>query len=410
MTDAQKQNLKRVLTIFFSVLALVYIVYQVHLITDEGVATEVAYSYTESDTVNTDTFIVRKESYIKTGTTDGTIISIINDGNRVSKGEAVAALFNDEAAAENYAQITSLKENLERYQRLNSQNGSYAVDISAMNSNIADSVIDLVASVDDNDFTSLQDNIYNVRDEIVTRQVATGEDVPLDSLIANLTEDYETIVKQGTSHTDITSSDSVYYFGGTDGYENTVDYDKVTELSVTDINNILEAEPEKVPDTAIGKVFTNFDWYMLCVVDTNHAGDLGVGDTVTVNLPYSAVSSVPASVVAVNAAQDDKKTAVILKSNYMNSDIAQLRKEYAEIVIKSYTGLKVRSSAIRVNDDGEKGVYVKEGNICTFKKLDIIYQEDDYVLSKTSEDSDYLALYDNVILEGKGLYDGKIIS
>lgn len=410
MSDAQKKVLKRVLSIVFSILVLAYIVYQVYLITDEGLDTEVAYSYTLSDTVDADTFIVRNESYIKAASTEGTVISIINDGNRVSKGETVAAQFADETAASNYAQMTDLKANLERYQRLNSQSSSYAVNVSTMNSKVAESVMDLVSSVEAGDLTELENKVYDVREKVITRQIATGEDVPLDSLISDLTTQYKTLSAKGATHTDITSSSSGYYYGGTDGYESTVNYDEVASLTASDIETVLTAEPGKVPSTAIGKVYTSFDWYMLAAVSTDEARNLSVGDTVTVNLPYSAVSSVPATVFAINPEEGTEKTAIVLKCNYMNSDIAQLRKEYAEIVIHSYTGLKVKSSAIRVNEDGEKGVYVKSGNICTFKKLDIIYTEDDYVLSKVSEDSDYLALYDNVILEGKGLYDGKIIS
>jgi hypothetical protein len=34
-----------------------------------------------------------------------------------------------------------------------------------------------------------------------------------------------------------------------------------------------------------------------------------------------------------------------------------------------------------------------------FKKVDVIYRGDDYVISKASADDDYLALYDDIIVE-----------
>ena len=48
-----------------------------------------------------------------------------------------------------------------------------------------------------------------------------------------------------------------------------------------------------------------------------------------------------------------------------------------------------------------KGVYILKGEQVTFKKIDVIYEGDDYVLSKVHEDdSSYLALYDDIMIEG----------
>ena len=55
--------------------------------------------------------------------------------------------------------------------------------------------------------------------------------------------------------------------------------------------------------------------------------------------------------------------------------------------------------AIHFNSDKEKGVYVILGQDVQFKKIDIIYEGDDYVLSKNSSNEDYLLLYDQILLE-----------
>ena len=55
--------------------------------------------------------------------------------------------------------------------------------------------------------------------------------------------------------------------------------------------------------------------------------------------------------------------------------------------------------------DGELGVYIKYGNLVKFKKVDIIYETDDYILSSATEGSgSYLSLYDEIITSGKNLY------
>ena len=62
-------------------------------------------------------------------------------------------------------------------------------------------------------------------------------------------------------------------------------------------------------------------------------------------------------------------------------------------------------------------MYVLTCNIVRFQPLDVIYSGDDYVVSTLlNEDTysdnkvPYLKIYDAVILEGKDLKDGKLIS
>ena len=48
-----------------------------------------------------------------------------------------------------------------------------------------------------------------------------------------------------------------------------------------------------------------------------------------------------------------------------------------------------------------KGVYIIKGEQVTFKKIDVIYEGSDYVLSAVhEEDGSYLSLYDDIMLEG----------
>ena len=58
--------------------------------------------------------------------------------------------------------------------------------------------------------------------------------------------------------------------------------------------------------------------------------------------------------------------------------------------------------------DGQTGVYINSGRVVRFRKIDIVYSTDDYVISKMSDEDGFLQLYDEVIIEGKDeLYDGK---
>ena len=46
-----------------------------------------------------------------------------------------------------------------------------------------------------------------------------------------------------------------------------------------------------------------------------------------------------------------------------------------------------------------KGVYIREGEQVLFKKINVIYEGSDYVLSEITGDKEFLALYDDIMIE-----------
>ena len=55
----------------------------------------------------------------------------------------------------------------------------------------------------------------------------------------------------------------------------------------------------------------------------------------------------------------------------------------------------------RTVTSSHKGVYVLKGEQVEFKKIDVVFEGSDYILSKVNEtDKSYLALYDNIMIEG----------
>ena len=85
------------------------------------------------------------------------------------------------------------------------------------------------------------------------------------------------------------------------------------------------------------------------------------------------------------------------------------RRETIQIRLKEYTGLRVASSAVRVVD-GVRGVYVLSGIAAKFKPVNILYSNANFTICETdTTKSSSLKLYDEVIVEGKDLYDGKMV-
>ena len=95
---------------------------------------------------------------------------------------------------------------------------------------------------------------------------------------------------------------------------------------------------------------------------------------------------------------DDGKILVVMSCDKLDEELASTRIASSMIVFDEFTGVRVPRKAIRFNGD-QKGVYVILGKDITFKKIDVIYEGDDFVLSKNTDDQRYLLLYDQILLE-----------
>ncbi len=96
---------------------------------------------------------------------------------------------------------------------------------------------------------------------------------------------------------------------------------------------------------------------------------------------------------------DASKSVVIIKCDEITHDLVQHRTERVEMISGEFEGIKVPRKAIRFLNS-EKGVYVKLGERISFKKIDVIYEGGDYVLSSLDAGDGYLALYDDIVVEG----------
>lgn len=71
---------------------------------------------------------------------------------------------------------------------------------------------------------------------------------------------------------------------------------------------------------------------------------------------------------------------VVLACREYLAETTQLRHQTAQIVLHSYTGLRLPSVCLRQQEDGTLGVYCAQGSFSRFKPVDMVYQGDDYVL------------------------------
>ena len=101
-----------------------------------------------------------------------------------------------------------------------------------------------------------------------------------------------------------------------------------------------------------------------------------------------------------------------LLCDYINEDVVTLEKENAQITFQVYEGLRVDAAARRVSE-GEDYVYVKRGNTAQKRYIDVIFEDQNYILvnpdSQDTQEKTYLKMYDEVITDTGNLYEDKVL-
>lgn len=407
-TNLNKNQTKQLFFSIVGVLIIAYFVYQIVQMNTNPYKTEIALERQIQSTISTKAFIVRDETYISASNGGGTVVSIAEDGKRVSSGDGVAIVFQDENSAATYVRIKELEKEIDYYKQLDNRVGLGVNAPSSYNKLIDDACISFISATREKIGSDFDDALIDLRDAITTRQLAIGEKVSAEAKLAELEAELVSLNQKTVNYSTVTSPSSGYYIGSVDGYENAIAYADVKNVNCEKISSLISSQPGSSPSEVMGKLVDNFDWFILCNIPYNDSGKINVGATIKVNVPNTTVGTLKCTVVEKGDREGDQ-VAVVLKCNTMNRDVANLRIHNVELITEDYTGIRIQNTAIR-EVDGQKGVYVKSGNIIQFKNISIVYSTEDFSVIEIVNDSSYVKQYDTIITEGVDLYDGKVIS
>ncbi len=393
-------------------LILVFFVYQFAVYRSSkkntsDVPTQTALVRTISRNIETRGFVVREESVLA-ARYSGTVVPRVENGSKVSAGDTVAEIYSSANDAQYLLDLDVVQKQIAYYEEIQTLNAeSIYENKETYNANIAKSLFRLIEAVNGNDLAALSERLQDLsvsttkKQNAVNRQtVDVTERLNALYLRREVLQDYISI---GNA---LAADRAGYYVNRADGYEDAADYPTVESISPEDVEELLQVEPEQVPYN-VGKLITQFNWYLVCIVKSEDAAELRVGGKVPVSFSGYSGGSVRMQVAAVNESADGR-AAVVFKSNLMNSEIASLRDENIKICLEEYSGYAVDREALR-KLDGVDGVYVKVGNLARFRKVNIVYSDESIILAEAAAGEGYLRLYDEIITKGTDLYDGKII-
>ena len=405
--DKKKMN---AVYIVAGVIFIIFFLYQVFKINYQPVKTQVALNKTVASTAVTDAFVVRDEYPIEASVT-GTLVPLVEDGKRVASQDDVAVVFTSDDAAKAYNEIKAVKEEIEYFSSLQNKVGVQTADITPLDERIYSACEAYSVAISKGNISSYEAFENNIRDAMTSRQLSTGTIIDPSARLGELNAKLAQLQGANIGYNTIKAPHPGYYISVADGYESTVDYKNVMSMTTSQISDLFDGSKTQKGnvDNYMGKLVDGFNWYLLCVVNYEDAVKLSIGSKAKVEFTMTTAEPINAVVAAICDTADGK-TGVILECNLMSTQYASLRTEQIRITFDEHTGFQVPNKAIR-EVDGQKGVFVLNGNIVKFKKINIDYSDSEMsICNNPNNENGFVELYDNIIVEGTDLYDGKILN
>lgn len=397
---------RRILEIAAVLFTVGFLAYQFFASYYSAITTESAIYYEYSQGVELNGTIIRNEHTVSLSD-DGTLHYIISDGERVAKGGVIAQVFTSDKASAAATRIAEIEKQLKTVEEIEGYNNVNAVDLNTVNSKIAQSLDAFLYKVSTNRF----DGADALQNELLTaltkKQVAIGENTDFTAIKEKLNNEKQSLVSvMGSAKANCVADYSGYFVSGSDGYESVL---LTEDLSVYTPEFMAELKPQTVTDSdRIGKIVGDYEWYVAATVSLGESMFYKNGDTVKLRIE-AADQTVTATVERVNFSKDKNTATIVLSCNEMSSDLATMRSGKMTIIREEYEGLRISQKSLRFVN-GVTGVYVVSGLEVKFVSVEILYSNDEYAICKlNTTDEEKLRLYDEVVVKGRGLYDGKII-
>ena len=403
----------KALLLLFAVVMVFSIVY--HLLF-QGYRTENAIYYEVSDASVFQGVYIRDES-VERYSGQGYVRYCVSDGAKLGVGSVIAEIYEDEKQIDLRRRVAEKQAELQILTKIENPGTSESAQPNHLASLIAEQYRTLVQQRERGDYSTLRDSKQEMTVLMSTYEKITNPSLNLKSRITELKDEIAILQSQETEplHT-VRASRSAYFVSFTDGYEDTLTVDGITRLTPEQLAAVSDegSGTGESGDDAIGKLIDGYAWYIAGVFD-NTKLRLSEGDTASVRLE-SLGRKLTVTVESLISAGDITRTQAVFRCEQLTHEVVQHRTERVEILRKTVAGIKVPRSAIRFkeleetvkNKDGTTytqttnymGVYVRIGETAEFRKLDIVYEDENFYLSSLSAGKGYVALYDDIIVKG----------
>ena len=394
----------KILSVAILVAVVLYFGVQLRNYLSDPLTTTMVYSATAEDVISVNGYLVRDEETFSSSA--ATLSHEQTEGAKVGIGQTIAVAYSNSTALDTVAQIETLELQLRQLQFALE---SYLDPDAALklDSTIHEELLSVHRIAADGDYTEVADELSELKASVMKRDYTYTDKESIEADIAAAKGEIEAKRASLSVVENIRAPQSGTYSAVCDGYETVLTPDGLAELTAAKLEAVKPAES----DANVGKLIYGDRWYYAAAISEEDAALLAKRSRVTLRFAKGLQFDLTMDIRSIGEAENGKCILVLYSDKYL-SQTTTLRHQAAELILRSYEGLRLPSNALRVNEEGVPGVYCVVGVTARFKPVDVVYQGDGYVLVKAAsgtEGTAVLRIGDEVIATSGELHDGKVV-
>ena len=393
------------LSVLLLILAAVYIIVQLYAILGRTYRTETAIAYTMEDTLELPGIAMFDSAGVPGS---GNLGYLVEDGERVTEGTVLAEVYTDPAQGTRREELDRLDRQIDLLTKSENSVGS---DLTLLTTQTQNALYDLLDQLDTAAYTGMRDAIDEFLLAQNRLQVSTGQSGGFDATIAALQAERDAAAAALQGLTEITADRNGYFISTAAAQPLALSEEELKNDTPAALNARLQQPLETTGADWAGRIVTGFSWRFYGVCTLAQADRFDGVTRVQIRVPGKQDEALDATVVEVLPDEESGLAKVTLECNTINANVLHFAQEEAEIVLATYEGIRVNKEALHIVD-GERGVYVKYGSLQRFRRIEIEFEDESYLLLPADGavgEASEVRLYDEIIVEGPNLQDGGLV-
>lgn len=393
------------LSVLLLILAAVYIIVQLYAILGRTYRTETAIAYTMEDTLALPGIAMFDSAGVPGS---GNLGYLVEDGERVTEGTVLAEVYTDPAQGARREELDRLDRQIDLLTKSENSVGS---DLTLLTTQTQNALYDLLDQLDTAAYTGMRDAIDEFLLAQNRLQVSTGQSGGFDATIAALQAERDAAAAALQGLAEITADRNGYFISTAAAQPLALSEEELKNDTPAALNARLQQPLETTGADWAGRIVTGFSWRFYGVCTLAQADRFDGVTRVQIRVPGKQDEALDATVVEVLPDEESGLAKVTLECNTINANVLHFAQEEAEIVLATYEGIRVNKEALHIVD-GERGVYVKYGSLQRFRRIEIEFEDESYLLLPADGaigEASEVRLYDEIIVEGPNLQDGGLV-
>jgi len=395
--------LMKILPIAVLAAVLVYFAVQLYNYLSDPVNTTLVTEGQAEDTIALNGWLLRDEEVLPAQS--GTLSRVRQEGERVGVGQVLARVYANDGALQTVSQIETLELQL---QQLQFALTSYLNPDAALklDTSITGDILTLRQALTGGDYTAAEGDIAPLKAAVLKRDHPYASQEEIQTEIKSVEGQIKSL-EASLSGTTVTARASGTYSAVCDGYETVLTKAFLEEVTPGKLARLQPVDEQ----SNMGKLIYGDTWYYVVTLPEEQASYLKSQGAVTLRFAKGFDQNIRMQVVAVSAPEDGQAAVTLSCRKYL-AQTTLLRHQAADVILRTYEGLRVPSNALRVSEEGVTGVYCVDGSTAAFRPVTVLYQGQGYALVQPAEgvsDTRTLRVGDEVIATAGTLSDGKVI-